>query len=494
MDILTDIGERVTRLAAFAELTVPASELPASVIGLSDASVVEVARELASIASGVARMQALVAGVAAHRSRRENGHAGLAATQGHSTPASLIQAITGGTKADATRQVRVGAALLEDVLSPDAGTQDESDPTREETPPPPWHASLRDDLMSGRITTVQHDVIRRGLGEPRDDTSDAAKVWSIAAAQLSADASTMTAEDLAVRARAMRDALDPVGAEERFARRYEKRSFRMWVDQDGQHRGSLTFDDEAALWVRSIRDAALRPRRGGPRFMTDEERAHAAELHDDPRSNEQLEYDLLMSTLRAGALAEAKDVFGARQPGVRMIVVNDAVDDAGPRDAFGRLLTVGYAEDGGQALPGSVIDRNLCMHGAVQITQDWRGNPLDVGREARLFTPRQRIALAARDGGCMWPGCPMPASYSEAHHIDHYVADHGNTDIDRGILLCTFHHLLLHNRGWKITRDGKGPFLLHPPPGEGDAIPLSSKATWRWAWMPPPRPPEWRAA
>lgn len=496
MDILTVIGERVKRLAAFAELTVSTPELPSSVVGLSDASVIEVARELAGIAGDVARLQTLIAGVAAHRSRREDGHSGLAATQGHATPASWIQAITGGTKADATRQVRVGVALLEDVLAADGESTDRSDPVGSDapTPSPVWHTALRDDLMGGRLTTVQHDVIRRGLGEPRDETPTATEVWAVAAAQLSAEASTVTAEELAVRARAMRDALDPVGAEERFARRYENRSFRMWIDRDGQHRGSLAFDDEAALWVRSIRDAALRPRRGGPRFMTDDERARATDLRDDPRSNEQLEYDLLMSTLRAGALAEAKDVFGARQAGVRMIVVKDAAaDGVGPRDAFGRLLAVGYAEDGGQALPGSVIDRRLCTTGVSDVTLDSRGNPLDVGREQRLFTPRQGIALAVRDGGCMWPGCSVPASYCESHHIDHY-AEGGGTDIDRGILLCRFHHLLLHNRGWRIRRDGTHAFVLHPPPGEGEPIILRSKATWRWAWTPPPQPPGWRSA
>lgn len=500
MNILTAIAERLSRLAAFSELNVPAGDLPGSALALSDDALVDVAKDLAAIASDVARMQAVVAGVAVHRSRRENGHSGLAATQGHATPASLIQAITGGTKADATRQIRVGVALLEDVVAPAPVGEPDAEQIGERMPSPArtaWHAPLREALMGGRLTTEQHDAIRRGLGEPRDESVAASEVWSVAATQLSNEAPTMTVEDLAVRARALRDALDPVGAEERYARRYENRSFRMWIDRDGQHRGSLAFDDETALWVRSIRDAALRPRRGGPRFMTDEERAQAAELVDDPRTNEQLQYDLLMSTLQAGALAEAKDVFGARQPGVRMIVVKDADhDDVGPRDAFGRLLTVGFAEDGGQALPGSIIDRNLCMNGVTEVTVDACGNPLDVGREQRLFGARQRLALAVRDGGCIWPGCPMPASYCEAHHIDHFVADGGRTDIDRGVLLCKFHHLLLHNRGWKIRRRGKESFVLHPPPGEGEPIVLASKASWKWAWNPPPLPKRagWRAA
>lgn len=98
----------------------------------------------------------------------------------------------------------------------------------------------------------------------------------------------------------------------------------------------------------------------------------------------------------------------------------------------------------------------------MTVTLDPAGNPLDLGREARLFTPKQRIALAIRDGGCRIPACDRPASYCEAHHIDPY-AQGGRTDIDRGILLCPFHHMNLHHHGWRITRNGKEDFVLHRP-------------------------------
>lgn len=486
MNILTGMRERIDRLSACSELNVDASELPSSAVELSDESVVELLRDIAALANDAVRLQALLAGVAARRSRREHGHSGLAATHGHTTPASLIQSITGGTSADAKRQVRVGTALLE-TPAPTVETDAAAPPRRV------WHESLRKALLAKRITAEQHDAIRSGLGAPPDDSDDTAEAWSLASARLADAAATMAVEDLAARARAMRDTLDATGAEERHARRYESRSFRMWIDGDGQHRARIAFDDEMALWVHSLRAAALRPRRGGPRFVTSAERAQGSALIEDPRTNEQLEYDLIMDTIRAGAIAEAADVFGARQPGVRMVVVKDAV---GPRDALGRLLAVGHAEDGGQSLPGSVIDRSLCMNGATEVTVDSCGNPLDVGREHRLFTAKQRIALAVRDGGCVWPGCARPASYCEAHHCDHFVEDNGRTDIDRGVLLCRFHHLLLHNRGWKITRDRKGPFVLHPPPGDGTPIVLTSKAPWTWAWDPPPPPDRagWRAA
>lgn len=380
----------------------------------------------------------------------------------------------------------------------------------------PWHEPLRQALFEGRITPAQHDAIFRGMGQPpaRDGaespTDAMIEVWSLAAAQLVQEAADMSVEDLARRARQVRDTLDPQGVQERFERSYAARSWRSWRNADGQHHTHIISDDETAAWLDSIRDAALRPRRGGPRFMTDQERAAASALVDDPRTNDQIAYDLFMDILRAGALANAADVFGARQPGIRIVTIDGAT---GVRDAFGRMLATGHLEDRGDALPGSVVDRNLCTVGSRSVIVDSCGNPLDVGREQRLFTVKQRVALAVRDGGCMFPECRVPASYCEAHHCDHWHEDLGLTDIDRGILLCRHHHMLLHNNEWKITREGLGRFMLHPPgsrakrrDGEGSAsgvgsgggddrepIPLTSRSAIRWAWDPPPEWPHWRS-
>ena len=367
----------------------------------------------------------------------------------------------------------------------------------------PWHEPLRQALFDGKITPAQHDAIFRGLGQPParggvDQPTEAMiQVWSLAAAQLVDESADMSVEDLVRRARQVRDTLDPEGVQERFERSYAARSWRSWRNADGQHHTHIISDDETAAWLESIRDAALRPRRGGPRFMTDEERAAATALANDSRTNDQIAYDLFMDILRAGALANAADVYGARQPGIHIVTVDGAT---GVRDAFGRMLATGHLEDGGDALPGSVVDRNLCTVGSRSVIVDSCGNPLDVGREKRLYTSTQRLALAVRDGGCMFPECRVPASYCEAHHCDHWHEDRGRTDIDRGILLCRHHHLLLHNNGWKITREGLGAFMLHPPGtrggGSGDyrePIPLTSRSAIRWAWDPPPDRPQWRS-
>ncbi len=41
------------------------------------------------------------------------------------------------------------------------------------------------------------------------------------------------------------------------------------------------------------------------------------------------------------------------------------------------------------------------------------GQPVDVGRERRLFTGAPRTAIEIRDGGCAWPGCARPASWCQ---------------------------------------------------------------------------------
>jgi hypothetical protein len=491
MAILTDMRERIDTLDSQVGMDVEGPQLLALVRGLDTEAVVEAVEHAAAIKHDAERIIAVGAAILAERSTRDLGQSGAAAVRGHATPVSLVQSISGGTRADAVRAVRIGGALLEG-----AGEAEESSIFGVVVA---WHEPLDRAMLSGALTPAQHDAILRGLGEPpvgaasMASVDDACSVWTLAAVQLIGEAPGIEVEELARRARQVRDALDPIGTEERHARRFERRTFRMWTDADGGRHGHIDFDDESAAHWDAVIAAALRPRRGGPRFMTSEEREAADELIADPRTNDQLAYDLVMDVFRAGALASASDVFGVRQPGVRMIVVSDGV---GPRDAVGRLLATGHLEDGGDALPGSVIDRALCDVGSVQVTVDSCGNPLDVGREERLFTPRQKLALAVRDGGCMWPGCRVSASYCEAHHSDHWE-DGGRTDIDAGLLLCRFHHMLLHNGGWRILREGRGPFVLHRPPGmPGEPVVLGSRSAVRWAWDPPPPGTRagWRAA
>jgi hypothetical protein len=524
MATFTDVAALIPTLSG--RLAEASDAVQSVLVRMPDADVMRVLEETAVLVKQVEQIQVAAAGVVAMRSKRERGHSGFSSVRGHRSAASLIQDVTGSTKADANRKVRVGEALLDEPgvdgesraggasdvagapgtgndLVPGAGLDGAGESsgsggdgsTFARSIPGPWHQPLRDALRESRLTSAQFDAIRRGLGEPPEintdevDQSDsealaaareeARAAWAQAAEQLVDEAAQRTVEELWQQARMIRDLLDPDGAEARFLERFEKRSFRTYRGQDGQKRASITLDDEGDLFLESMLAAGLRPRRGGPRFVDPDEKAQAAALVDDERTNDQLAYDLVMDVFRAGVLADAESVFGTRQAGVRLVQVIDQAGNTAP---------VAHSEDHLVSVPAAAAEQHICDSGIVPVTVDACGNPLDVGREQRLFTPKQRIGLAVRDGGCRWHDCDRPASYCEAHHIDEWAKDRGRTDIDRGILLCRYHHMTLHHGRWRITRRGKDDFTLHHPSGE--TFPMRPRAALSYSFNgidPPPK-------
>jgi HNH endonuclease len=66
-----------------------------------------------------------------------------------------------------------------------------------------------------------------------------------------------------------------------------------------------------------------------------------------------------------------------------------------------------------------------------------------------------------RDGGCVADGCDRPASWTDAHHLTHWLAG-GETSLDNLVLLCRVHHRAVHEGGWQLERSG-GQHTLRPP-------------------------------
>jgi hypothetical protein len=87
--------------------------------------------------------------------------------------------------------------------------------------------------------------------------------------------------------------------------------------------------------------------------------------------------------------------------------------------------------------------------------------PVNVGRATRVVQPAQRMALAVRDGGCVFPGCDRPLAWCDAHHLWHWV-DGGPTDLANLALLCRAHHRTVHEGGWQLTRGPDGRFTATP--------------------------------
>jgi hypothetical protein len=425
--------------AALADLVDPSTgfAVPPS-DGLDDAALMEVQRSLAEFRRRVDAWSASVAAEIAHRSRHELGGSGLAQRHGARTPQLLVQRLSGATAREAHTMVRVGALIGSESLLDAVGAA----------------------VADGRLTLDAADVIRAGLASV--DASVPPESVAAASEQLVRDAGALTVEKLAARARECAAELDEQHIVDRERAMRDARYLRITPHSDGMTRLSGLLDPESAAIVVAAYDAATSPRRGGPRFVDPVSISRAERLTDDERSTEQLAVDAFVELIRIGSTA-APEIVGARRPAVRIVVTD--------RD---RARRAGHGRIEGQTTPISIttIERQLCDRGTVPIHFDTDGQILNVGREQRLFTTRQRIGLAARDGGCRFPGCDRPPSWCEAHHINEWHRDTGRTDIADGILLCRHHHLLIHDNDWDVTRERADYYLVPPPSLDPDRTPI----------------------
>ncbi|POH58558.1 HNH endonuclease signature motif containing protein [Arthrobacter glacialis] len=111
--------------------------------------------------------------------------------------------------------------------------------------------------------------------------------------------------------------------------------------------------------------------------------------------------------------------------------------------------------------PLHLFDQSLCDPDITRLYLGEGQNILNVGRAQRLFTPVQRKILFARDLGCSFPDCTIPAHWTEAHHIISWQ-DGGETNIDNAVLLCSHHHSLLHHSNWTVTLQNGTPYFTAP--------------------------------
>lgn len=474
----------------------------ADVARLDDDELLELLSDTTEARKALELVVACASAEVSRRSTRDLGYGGLAQRKGLRTGTALVQQITGLGRTDVTRAVQTGEELASAAPPSSATTASETDASSSTdaagspaSATPEWLKLLREALTSGALSQAQFHAIRTGLGEPpvdrypELDSDFLPQAWSRAVRLLLDESATQPVEDLRHQARIARDRLDPVGVTLRFEERFAARSFRTWMDETGQRHAHILFDDDTGAWVDSLLQAALRPRRG-PRFVGADALDRTRAVEADDRTNEQLQYDTIIAVLRTGANADPQQAFGDRQPGVRLVVESSAIFSIGERGEM-HVSGVGHLEDDGHAVPGGVVETHLCDMGAIPVIWGADGRPLDVGRESRLFTRKQRIAIAARDGGCVWPSCGAPISQCEYHHIDHWWDHHGRTDVDDGVPLCRNCHLRLHNQRWRISRErdpvtGADTYRLHPPPDPltgaiGEPVRLRSKSPRRFS-------------
>jgi hypothetical protein len=456
---MTSSAPLVAQLSAAIDALTAVSREVADYRNVDDELLLELAK-LASVERQLADTHnAVIAGEVARRSAPALGHSGLAQRSGHRTPEELVRVTTNSSARDAASAVRMGR-LLGESLEPDPDGESRT-----------WLEPVTAAMAAGSLAPAAADAICSGLGAPTGTVS--ADSLASAARQLCGEAAGTDPDRLFRRARELRDELDEAGVADRERERFQRRSFRFTRIPDGMSRVVWMLDTESAATVATLYDRATSPRRGGPRFVDEMRAAQAESILEDDRTTEQLASDVFLDLLVHGADADSSQLLGSGAPTIRVLVTAHDLDGG---------TGIGYIEGENEPVGMATVERLACGGALVPMLFGTDGQPLDLGRERRLFSHKQKAALATRDGGCMALGCDRPPSFTEAHHIRPWARDRGSTDVADGILLCRHHHLLLHDHGWEISRDTTGYWLVPPSGVDPTRTPIllrSKSAAWR---------------
>ena len=209
------------------------------------------------------------------------------------------------------------------------------------------------------------------------------------------------------------------------------------------------------------RISGLLDRMAGHRLRLALEAANPRPSADDERSYEQRQADAL-DAIAERILALPDTTSGAAvRPHVSFIMdartwaaMRTARAEGGGRTAHGELPTAAepVTLEDGTPVPPSEVARALCDCELTRVVLDADSAPLDLGRTQRTYTGVQRRGVIVRDRGCGWPTCGVPARWCEVHHIRWWDRDGGETSIECGVLLCSFHHHEVHRMSLAITR------------------------------------------
>jgi hypothetical protein len=96
--------------------------------------------------------------------------------------------------------------------------------------------------------------------------------------------------------------------------------------------------------------------------------------------------------------------------------------------------------------------RLACKAGIIPMVLGGDSMPLDLGRERRLFSKHQKIAMDHTYGGCAAEGCDRSSSWVEYHHTEPWHRG-GRTDLKDGLPFCPpHHHMADHPELWDMRR------------------------------------------
>ncbi|MGL3151063.1 DUF222 domain-containing protein [Microbacterium sp. A82] len=272
-----------------------------------------------------------------------------------------------------------------------------------------------------------------------------------------------TPEELRALATVLVAYLDPDGAEPSDDVAQRERSFTIGRVRNGTARVAGNLLPEVAAQLKLLMDSSLNPQVDGPQdlgvhFVPSEDEALGDDgscpdtTYVDTRTRTQKQHDAFASMVNVAARAGDVSDLGGAAP---TLIVTANAEDYATGTGWGTVVNTG------DLVPMSVAAQTACAGGIQRVLFDENGRIVSLGTSARIFNALQRRAIVIRDGGCVVPGCMIPATWCEVHHVQEHAAG-GPTHTDNGVLLCWFHHRTLHLSHWQVRMRNGLPEIRGP--------------------------------
>lgn len=225
------------------------------------------------------------------------------------------------------------------------------------------------------------------------------------------------------------------------------------VDGSGRMTISVELTEEAgALVMAALERVMAEKMRSESSFLAENDSDPIFPQPEDEDSLPARQADALVDVARAYLAGESAKIASSADHYQVVVHVDEAALRAEP------------VEGARSDLPIESVRRLCCDAGVVVVTEDDKGNPLDLGRKHRVVQPALRRALVARDRHCCYPGCAH-TRWLEAHHVMHWI-DGGKTSLDNTLLLCSAHHRRLHEGGFRIKPNHAGEWYFETAAGK----------------------------
>ncbi|WP_111718915.1 HNH endonuclease signature motif containing protein [Homoserinimonas sp. OAct 916] len=439
--------------------------------GLPDELLLQATGAIERLGRRVDALRVTAAAEIADRSRTELGSAGLSATKGCRNGADLVERVTlvsGRTAADRIRlgtETRQGTSLTGEEL-------------------PARFPTVAAALAAGDLGVDAASAIVTGLlpALPVAGTTEllAAELELVGAATGTGPAGPGPdgADEIRRQAKVWQVILDQDGARPLEERSLRRRGFSAGTAQDGLMVGRYAFMPDVYAKLQRVFDAYIFTRTA-PSFYSDEE-LDAHQREKDPRSWTQQRHDVFAAIIDLISRSSEVPTIGGAPPTVLVSArAEDLSAGHGVGPSVGKTAGHGVGHIDGIDIPVSMrtVRQYACTGGTQLVVIGANGAINALGTEQRLFNRQQRRAINLRDGGCIIPGCTIPAYWTEIHHVIPDAAG-GPTHTSNGVSLCWYHHRTIETSGWLIRMIAGAPQVKAPPW-------LETNAKWRPASKSP---------